>query len=66
MSKKPDKYKAALRDLVDAIHDSDAAREIDAGCNGDGPLANALVALGDFKNSEQATDAIFGEDWRDE
>lgn len=62
MSKKktdPD-FKYLLRELVDSIVGSDAAREIDAGCDGDGPLAHALVGLGDYKNLRQATKSIYG------
>ena len=53
--------KNALRNLVDAIMESEAGPDIDAGCDGLGPLAEALVALGDYKDTFEATDAIFGD-----
>jgi hypothetical protein len=53
--------KDALADLVDAIMENDAGREIDAGCDGEGPLATALVALGRYKTLKKATDAIWPE-----
>lgn len=57
--------KAALEDLVDAIMDCDIGREIDAGCDGSGPVATALVALGRFKTLKKATDAIWPEGYEE-
>ena len=57
-------YKAALQYLVDTILEGESGGEIDAGCNGDGPLANAMVALGMYPDVEEATDAIYPDfDW---
>lgn len=57
--------KNALADLVDAIMESDAGREIDAGCNEEGPLATALVALGRYKTLKRATKAIWPEGYEE-
>jgi len=53
-------YKIELQTLVDALIESDAAREIDAGCDGFGPVANALIALG--KTYEEANLLVWGDD----
>lgn len=55
-----DKYQEMLRELVDAILESNTGREIDSGCNGDGPVANAMVLLGMAPDVDAATDMIFG------
>lgn len=52
--------KEILQDLVDAALACEAGRELDAGCDGDGPLAKAMVKLKMAKNTEEATDIIYG------
>ena len=54
--------KECLEDLVNALQGTDAAHEVDAGCEGNGPLARAMVKLGRFKSTDEATDAIYGDD----
>lgn len=49
----------ALIELVDSLIDTDQAAEIDAGCDGEGPMARALVALGRHPDLESATAAIY-------
>lgn len=55
-------FKDVLVELVEAIEGTDAAREIDAGCEGEGPFATALVAVGKYKTLKKATKSIYG-DW---
>lgn len=56
-----DKYKDALTDLVETIMEAQCGGEIDAGCDGEGPLARALVILGKFKTTKRATKEIYGD-----
>jgi len=39
-------YKKELEYLIESILEGEAATDIDAGCNGFGPVAYAMVALG--------------------
>lgn len=52
---------AALLDIITACIDSEAAKEIDAGCNGEGPVATAMILMG--KTFEGANQEIWGEDY---
>lgn len=57
-------YKTELRVLVHTILECGAARDIDAGCEGNGPVALALVALGE--SNEAANKIIWGDDYDDQ
>jgi len=59
--------KQALRELVDSIMECEQGREIDAGMGGYGPVAQALVALGDYPDCMAASKQIWPdeEDWED-
>lgn len=49
-----------LKNLVEAILEgTDCGAEIDAGCNGEGPLAEAMVYLGLASDLDEATDKIY-------
>lgn len=50
-----------LRNLVETIMEGESGGEIDAGCDGEGPLAQALVFLGMADDEEKATDMIYGD-----
>lgn len=66
MTKAETVFKDMLRELVEAILEGEAGREIDAGCDGDGPVANAIVLLDMAPDVEAATEMIFGPDELDE
>lgn len=57
-----DEQKQAVLELLEAICEyPEACCELDAGCDGEGPVAKCLVAFGKYKNLDEATEAIFGE-----
>ncbi len=56
------KAKDILQELVDACLESGAGQDIDAGCDSNGPLANAMVYLKMASNTEVATDFIYSEE----
>lgn len=60
MPTKEDKYKSALRELVDAILESGVAADIEAGCDGHGPIVEAMIVLGE--SFKVANKMIWGED----
>lgn len=55
----PDQWKEILKELVVVALESEAGVEIDAGCNGEGPLAKAMVSLGMAKDLNEATNKIY-------
>jgi hypothetical protein len=48
------------RELLEAVLNSGVAADIDAGCEGYGPIANAMVRFG--KTRKAANQEIFGKD----
>lgn len=49
-----------LKNLVEAIiGGTECGPEIDAGCNGEGPLAEAMVHIGMAKDLDEATNIIY-------
>lgn len=56
-------YRDALKELVLYILETEAGREIDAGCDGEGPLAIAMVQCGISRTTSSATKRIYGADY---